>query len=52
MLEIKDILCEKEPMPQNNQVYGSSYMEHHLKSLFTVVFADLTGIRIMATFLC
>ena len=30
ILEIKDILCEKEPMPQNNEVYGSSYVEHHL----------------------
>ena len=25
------IFCEKEPMPQNNEVYGSSYVEHHLK---------------------
>ena len=33
ILEIKDILCEKEPMPQNNEVYGSSYVEHHLTVL-------------------
>ena len=30
ILKIKDILCEKEPIPQNNEVYGSSYVEHHL----------------------
>ena len=26
------ILCEKEPMPQNNEFYCSSYAEHHLIS--------------------
>ena len=30
ILEMKDILCEKKPMPQNNEVYSSSYVEHHL----------------------
>ena len=30
ILEIKDILCKKEPMTQNNEVYSSSYVEHHL----------------------
>ena len=29
ILEIKDILFEKEPMPQNNGVYCSCYVEHH-----------------------
>ena len=32
ILEIKDILCEKEPMPRNNEVYGSFYVEHHLNN--------------------
>ena len=30
-LKSKIVLCEKEPMPQNNEVYCSSYVEHHLK---------------------
>ena len=33
ILKIKDILCEKEPMPQNNEVYSSSYVKHHLTTL-------------------
>ena len=23
-------ICEKEPMPRNNEVYGSSYVEYQL----------------------
>ena len=30
IIEIKDILCEKELVPQNNEVYGSSNVEHHV----------------------
>ena len=33
ILEIKYILCEKQPMPLNNEVCGSSYVEHHLRTL-------------------
>ena len=35
ILEIKDILCEKKPTPQNNEGYSTSYVKHHLK-LYTV----------------
>ena len=34
ILEIKDILCGIEPMPQNNEVYYSSYAEHYLNKKF------------------
>ena len=30
ILKINNILCGKEPLPQNNEVYYRSYVKHYL----------------------